>query len=291
MRVRYTTLLAYLLPFMFILQGCSGHHGVSSDQKPVVMVTVSPLEYFAKAIGGDAVEVVTLAPGATDPETFEPTVAQMRDASQADVILTVGLFPFEEKLLKSVKASNPSAVSATLADSVPVILGTHGDDTEADPHIWLSLRNARTMARTAARTLSQALPSHNTMFASRLAELEQHIDSLDNVITSRLTPAKGASFIVGHPSLSYFAKDYGLHQIALEEEHKESSVSSLRRNLEKAKEMRPLVYFTQQQLDIRSSHPVSEATGLEPVSISPLSPHIEATILTAADAIAAAQAK
>ena len=56
------------------------------------------------------------------------------------------------------------------------------------------------------------------------------------VAISRAYGKRGSSFLVWHPSLSYFARDYGLHQIALGgAEHKEVSIPALREAIEEAR--------------------------------------------------------
>ena len=144
------------------------------------------------------------------------------------------------------------------------------------------------MARTAAHALISALPADSAYFAERFAATESRLDSLDSVIASRLAPAKGKAFLVWHPSLSYFARDYGLRQIAVGQEHKESSISGLTNLLKSARSENAVCFFSQKELDSRQAQMVDEALGLKPVDISTLSPEIESTLLQAADAIASA---
>lgn len=273
---------------LFALASCGRKSADTRDaDRPVVMVTVPPLQYFADAIGGDKVDVKCLLPQSAEPESFDPTMQQLRDAADADVIFSTGLLPFESKVVKSVASSNPDIKVASLSDSLHLLMGTHGHN-EADPHIWMSLRNARVMARTAARALISALPADSAYFAERFAATESRLDSLDSVIASRLAPAKGKAFLVWHPSLSYFARDYGLRQIAVGQEHKESSISGLTNLLKSARSENAVCFFSQKELDSRQAQMVDEALGLKPVDISTLSPEIESTLLQAADAIASA---
>ena len=206
-----------------LMASCSGaRHHDDTPEKPVVVVCIAPLSYFAEGIGGDKVNVEVMAPAGTDPETYEPSMASLRSASQASVIFTTGLLPFEGKIARTVKeSSGGKTLNQTLCDSLQLIMGTHGHD-EADPHIWMSLRNARVMARTVCRALTRALPADSAYFRVRLAAMEHRLDSLDNVTATALAPITGSSFLIWHPSLSYFARDYGLQQVAIAAENKES---------------------------------------------------------------------
>lgn len=269
-----------------LMASCSGarHHN-DTPEKPVVVVSIAPLSYFAEGIGGDKVDVEVMAPAGTDPETYEPSMASLGSASQASVIFTTGLLPFEEKIALTVKeSSGGKTLNQALCDSLQLIMGTHGHD-EADPHIWMSLRNARVMARTVCRALTRALPADSAYFRGRLAAMEHRLDSIDNATATALAPLRGCSFLIWHPSLSYFARDYGLQQVAIAAENKETSVDALRRRLDRAGSEKAVALFGQKELDSRQMSAISGATGLQPVYISPMSPDVEATLSAATSAL------
>lgn len=281
------------------LAGCANVTRQTSDrseEKPVVVVSIPPLEYFVEKIGGDKVKVECLAPASADPETFEPSMAQLKTASQAQLMLNVGLLPFERKVSEAISASNKKISVFALADSIELIEGTHDHDHghhdndantgNYDPHVWTSLRNARVMARNTCRVLSRCFPDDSLYFQKRLDMLDRRLDSLDRSVATRLLPRKGKSFLVWHPSLSYFARDYGLRQLAVGNEHKESSMTGLKERLDKIRQARPLVFFYQREYDSRQAETISEATGLRPVVITPLSADIEEAVTKAADALA-----
>lgn len=297
-----THLTAGIILTAYALTGCArapGKSGDAFDEKPVVVVSIPPLEYFVEKIGGDKVIVECLAPASADPETFEPSMAQLKTASQSRLMLTVGLLPFEQKVSEAIGASNQEISIFELADSIPLIEGTHdhghgdhrheghshGHEANYDPHVWTSLRNARVIARNTCRVLSKSFPADSLYFSERLALLDRHLDSLDREIAQRLAPLKGKSFLVWHPSLSYFARDYGLEQLAVGNEHKEASITGLKDRLDQIRKARPLVFFYQREYDSRQAETISEATGLTPVVITPLSPDIEEAVNKAADAM------
>jgi len=288
---RHSTLFAVIAVAMLsAMTGCSPRQ--EARDKPVVVVSIPPLEYFVDKIGGDKVKTECLAPASADPETFEPSIALLSKASETPLMLTVGLLPFEEKISQSVRASNPDVRIVSLADSINLIEGTHGHEDNHDhshlnydPHIWTSLRNARIMARHTCRVLSEAFPDNQDYFKARLDSLDCHLDSLDKSLSSLLEPFKNKAILVWHPSLSYFARDYGLRQIAVGHEHKESSITGLKERLDMVRREKPTVFFYQKEFDSRQSKAITDATGLRPVVIAPLSPDIEAEVKEAAEAV------
>ncbi len=297
----------------YVLSGCAGktERADAGAEPPVVVVSIPPLEYFVERIGGDKVSVECLAPASADPETFEPSMAQLRKASKAGLLLTVGLLPFEEKVSEAISASNPDIRIEELYHSLDLIEGTHDhghheEDSEEeghdghhhdshhhdshgnyDPHIWTSLRNARTLARNTFDALVALSPADSLYFKARLDALDHRLDSLDRAISTRLAPAMGKTILVWHPSLSYFSRDYGLKQLAVGHEHKESSITGLKDRLDMARREKPLVFFYQREYDSRQAQSITETTGLEPVTIAPLSADIEQAVIKAAGAVAA----
>lgn len=269
-----------------IAVGCSRGKGTAAERPAAdkVVVSVAPLEYFARNIGGDRVEVICLVPASADPETFEPTLAQLSEASQAGVMLTVGLLPFESKVTDAVTASNNGIRVASLADSIALIDGTHGHGG-ADPHIWASLRNARVMARHTCRVLSEANPSEAGYFQKRLEALDHRLDSLDRIVASRLAAGNTSAFFVWHPSLAYFARDYGLTQLAVGDAHKETSLPGLMEQVEHINRSDGGVFFFQRELDSRQCQVIAEETGLRMVEIDPMSADLETLIIDVTDAL------
>lgn len=269
-----------------LVASCSGvRHNDDTPEKPTVVVSIAPLSYFAESIGGDKVNVEVMAPAGTDPETYEPSMASLGSASQASVIFTTGLLPFEEKVVRTVKGSSGGKIlDQALCDSLQLIMGTHGHD-EADPHIWMSLRNARVMARTVCCALTHALPADSAYFRTRLSVIEHRLDSLDNATATALATLSGRSFLIWHPSLSYFARDYGLQQVAIAAENKEASIDALRRRLDRAGNEKAIALFGQKELDSRQLSAISATTGLRPVYISPMSSDVEATLSAVTSAL------
>lgn len=263
---------------MLTLASCTGRQ---QESAPAVSVSIPPLAFFVEQIGGDKVEVDIVAPASADPETFEPTMSQMRSLANAPLLFTTGLLPFEEKLGDTL---GNGTMIVNLSDSVELITGTHGDG-EADPHIWASLRNAKLMARQVARALSDVYPEHADYFTANLASLEERLDAEDMTLAKELLPYRGRSFLVWHPSLSYFARDYGLNQIVLGEEHKEISINQLRDRINRVKADSAMVFFFQKEFDSRQARIVTDATGLQPVDIAPLDPDILLTVRSAGNAI------
>ena len=89
-----------------------------------------------------------------------------------------------------------------------------------------------------------------------------------------------------HPSLSYFARDYGLRQVSLEYEGKEVPIDKLKQNIDMARESKAHVLFVQREFDSRQAEAIGEELGVKMVKINPMSYDWEAELENIADAIA-----
>jgi zinc transport system substrate-binding protein len=96
------------------------------------------------------------------------------------------------------------------------------------------------------------------------------IDSLDLEIKTILKEAEGESFMIYHPSLSYFAKDYKLEQLALEWEGKTPSPSHMRKLTDLGKDHQITTIFVQEEFDSKNAEVLSQEIGAHIVPINPL---------------------
>ena len=279
---------------------CSaGDASSESGNLPVITVSIPPLAYFAEAIGGDSVEVQTLMPAGTDPETFEPGVGVMRALAVSGALALTGTLPFEDALLGNIQANNGLLKTYSMAEGIYLIHGTHrhdhgdadglrhhhDDEGDVDPHIWSSVKNARIIASNMLGALIDVAPEHKDYFTGRHDALVQHLDSLDGAFASRIAASGAKSFLIWHPSLSYFARDYGLSQIAFNVENKETSPLQLQSSLRRAAEMTPAAFFIAEGTDGRRTAAIASETGLEPVPVNLMSAQWETPLQVVTDAL------
>ena len=97
--------------------------------------------------------------------------------------------------------------------------------------------------------------------------------------------------MVWHPSLSYFARDYGLNQIVVgNAEHKESSVSDLRESIDNARSRGASIFFFQKDFDSRQVSAINAELEACEININPLTYQWEEEIMRIAEAIASGNA-
>lgn len=279
------------------ISGCRpAQSGDEPSEIPTLTVSIPPLEYFAEAIGGDSVEVNTLLPAGADPETFEPGINVMRSLATSGALATTGTLRFEEALVSNLRTNNPSLRTFPMSDGIELIYGTHehhhhedghaheNGKEEPDPHTWSSVKNARIIASNMLAALTEIAPAHKDYYTSRYNALLQHLDSLDTSFATRIHNAGISSFLIWHPSLSYFARDYGLRQIAFNVENKETSPLQLQASLRQAAGNAPSAFFIPEGTDSQAASVAAE-TGLSPVPVNLMSADWERSLRIVADAL------
>ena len=92
--------------------------------------------------------------------------------------------------------------------------------------------------------------------------------------------------MVWHPPLSYIARDYGLHQVALGAEGKDFSAAGLKAAIDRARAAGSRVFFVQRGLDSRQAAGVCREAGAAIVEIDPMSYNWQSQLKTIADEIA-----
>ncbi|MDY5303480.1 MAG: zinc ABC transporter substrate-binding protein [Campylobacter sp.] len=103
--------------------------------KPVVIASIAPVGYLAKAVGGDKIEVQSLAKG--DVHSFEPKPNDMKAVAKARIFIAAGL-EFEEAWIPRFKASAKNLVvvqsDAKIAKLKEEHSGHSGHDEEHSGH-------------------------------------------------------------------------------------------------------------------------------------------------------------
>lgn len=262
------------------------------NQKPTLAVSIEPQRYLLEQIAGDKWQVVTMLAQNADPENFDPPVSTLRQAAKARAYFKVGQMPFEDKIVESISQSSPLE-TVDCSRGIAMLHGTHtgcsdhhhdhGDD--ADPHVWSSVKNARIMAANMLDGLVKIDPDNTDYYRANYDRLAARLDSLDTALAAQLAPRRGQAFVVWHPSLSYFARDYSLEQIAIGMENKEMSAGEFRRRIDLARQHNASVFFLQPGYDAGRSADVAAQTHADTCTVNLLDYDFIATMTRVADAL------
>ena len=292
--IKYILLLLAAAAVVAVV-GCSRKGGA----KAIVTVSIDPQKWLLDSIVGDRAEVKSLLPGDANPENFDPPLATLRDASRSLLNMKMGHLPWEDALGQRLKDGNGKMKIVDTSEGIDLIAdeghahlhneadGDHHDHSGADPHTWTSVRNARVIAANMLGAMVEADPVNADYYRRRHADLDRNLARLDSSMTARLAPLRGCPFLVWHPSLSYFARDYGLKQIALGSGGKELSLPGLMERIASVPEgTGQLVMFVQPQMDESGrSDAIAQATGARKAVFNPMAAEWDAVMLQLVDAL------
>ncbi len=252
------------------LSSCRQH----DNARKSIAVSLPPQASLLREITGDSIDIVTLMQADANPEAFEVTVKTLRAVSDADLYMKAGNLPFEETLTARISESNPGLRFIDTSDGIRLITGTHshGNDVHevADPHTWTSIPNLKTIAANMLAAVNEIDPGHKDYYNASYERLTARLDSAGSAIASRLEGSGSEAFLIWHPSLSYFARDYGLKQIPVGQDNKEMTPGQMRDTHRLAADEGVTVMFIQQNFDSRQAQSLADALGLSVVQINPL---------------------
>lgn len=242
----------------------SGCGSDSASGRLTAVAVNGPVASVTSAVAGDNWDVVTLLPPGTNPENFDPSAAAIRRVADADLVVISGIAEAERMMMERVAGSQrPEAIEVDVAEGIDLIHNSHGGTTP-DPHLWTSPLNLATMARNIAAALSKADPAGKPHYDARADSLVAESQKLMTGIETELESKQPArTFVVGHPSLSYFARDFRLRQIALGEEHKEQSVKAMSEAIDSAKKSGAEVMIVESETDSARMAAIAAPAGLK----------------------------
>lgn len=240
-----------------------------SNAKPTVTVTIPPYKYFVEKIAGDKVDVNVMVSNGNNPETYEPNAQQMMELSNSALYLKVGSIGFEQTWIKKLQDNAPDM---KLIDTSVGITPAKTPGGNIDPHVWMSCKNARIIASNMLKALCELEPKHTTFFEKNYKSLLSIIDKRDSTIKESFkeNPDLVRKFVIYHPILTYFARDYGLEQLPIEEEGREPSAAQLKSLIERARKQKIRYCLIQAEFANRNTTTFIKESQTKAMDINPL---------------------
>lgn len=279
-----------------LLAACSSN---SADSRLSIAVSIPPQASLLKEIAGDSVDVVTLLRPDSNPETFEISVNDMRAIHNCDAYFLIGNLPFEGALVDKIKQTAYDVEFVDNSQGIEPIYGTHdhchhshgevgghSHHNVADPHTWSSVGNLKIVAANMLNALEALSPQHADYFRANYKQLSHRLDSLDDAFAERLAPLSGKAFLIWHPSLSYFARDYQLQQIAVGQENKDMSVRQFQSQIDQAECNDVAICFVQKNFDSSQAENIIRQLNAKVVEINPLDSDWQRQLEIVVDALA-----
>lgn len=205
-------------------------HG--NSDKITIITTLFPLYDFAKALGGDKVEVSLLLPPGVEPHSYEPTPGDITKISRANIFIFTGEFmePWAHEILSGI--SNKKLIVVDASAGINLIPAsqqcqhehphneqcTHSHHEEhqlLDPHIWLDFDNDKIIIDSITDAICSADSANADFYKANAENYKSKLNELDAAYKTQLEDCGSRTVVFGgHYAFGYLAKRYNLNYVA-----------------------------------------------------------------------------
>jgi zinc/manganese transport system substrate-binding protein len=253
-------------------------------QKLIVVTTTSDLASITNEVGGEFVDVTSVARGYQDPHFVEPKPSFLLLLRKADLIEVIGLDLEIGWLPPLIDQSRNAKIRPGAAGYLDLSRGVEILDRPAsvsramgdvhplgNPHYWLDPGNAVRIAIQIEARLEQLQPANAAYFQKRLNSFKVRMNEANKRWTAALAPFRGAKVVTYHNSWPNFMHRYGLNVVGYVEPKPgvPPSPSHLFDLINQMKQQKVKVILMEPYFDHKTPKSVADRTGAELVVLYP----------------------
>jgi len=250
-----------------------------------VVTTIADLASITQEVGGDRVDVTSVAKGYQDPHFVEPKpsfLLLLRNADLLEVVgleLEIGWLPplleqsRNDKIRVGARGYLDVSQGVEILDRPTASVNRSMGDVHpmGNPHFWLDPANAVRIAIQVENRLAELRPADTKYFEQRLNDFKIRINDANKRWTAAMAPYRNAKIVTYHNSWPNFAKHFGLNVVGYVEpkpgvppspSHTLELIQLMKAQSVKVIAMEP--YF-----DIKTPQSVAEQTGAKVVILYP----------------------
>jgi zinc/manganese transport system substrate-binding protein len=244
-----------------------------------IVASTTDLAAIARAVGGDEVQVGSLARGDGNPHNVEVLPSSMVEVARARIYLKVGLGldPWAQPIidgsrnprLRVVDCSRGVAVMNVPQGKVDASMGdVH---PEGNPHYWLDPANGLVVAATIRDALCEADPAHAAGYRSGCAAFETRMKEAMAAWRERARPLQGLPVVSFHDSWPYLARAFGFQVVGFVEPRPgiEPTPSHTAELVELIKNRRVPIIIREPYYSPRVPQRLASLTGARVVALAP----------------------
>ena len=259
--------------------------GSAFAQKLNIVTTTSDLASITREIGGDRVEVTSIARGYQDPHFVEPKPSFLLLLRKADLVEVVGLDLEIGWLPALIDQSRNNRIRPGSAGYLDLSAGVEildrpagavnrsmGDvHPQGNPHYWLDPANAVRIGIQITNRLSQLRPKDAQYFSARLNAFKAKMNEADRRWRAALAPYRGAKIVTYHNSWSNFVRRYGLNVIGYVEPKPgvPPSPSHTFGLINQMKEQKVKAILVEPYFDLKTPQSIADRTGAKVLVMFP----------------------
>lgn len=272
MTKKFLLIMATLLT-LGMLAACGSDESDSSDDGKVQIVTTYSIVYdIVKNVGGDLVDIHSLAPVGSNPHEYDPLPEDVKKATDADAVFYNGLNleagnSWFEKLMETAGKSGENAPVFLMSEGVePMYLTSEGNAGEEDPHAWLNIENGIQYAKNARDGLIEVDPDNKAVYEKNAEEYIAKLQALHEEAIAQFNeiPEKERVLVTSEGAFKYFSAAYGFQAEYIWEINQENqgTPDQITRIVDIINDKHITGLFLETSIDPRSMEAVSNETGV-----------------------------
>ncbi len=199
----------------------------AAAKKLNVVTSTTDMAALAQEVGGDKINVESIAKGYQDPHFVEAKPSFLLKLRNADLLIAVGL-QLEIGWLPPLitQSGNPriqpgangyldASQFAQILDipAGPVSRAMGDVHPLGNPHYWLDPDNGRRIAKGIANKLAEMDPADQAYFQQRLADFENRLGQAEKRWEAAMASFRGRKIVTYHNSWPNFAHHFGLNVV------------------------------------------------------------------------------
>src|SRR5437879_2680666 len=226
-RPKMTTRISALLAACALVFAFVSPPQSRADSKLHIMTATTDLASLAQEVGGDRVEVDSIALSYQDPHFVEAKPSFLLKLRHADLLIVVGLeleigwLPplISQSTNPKIQVGAPVYFDASRFAKILEIPSGQVTRAEGDvhplgnPHYWLDPENGLRIAKGIADKLSEMRPGDAAYFAQRYADFEGRLKQADQRWLQEMKPYEGRKIVTYHRSWPNFADHFHLNVV------------------------------------------------------------------------------
>lgn len=274
-------LIIIFFAFVFIL---APKADVTRARPAQVAATIFPIYDITRNIAGDAVDVELVLPPSASPHTYEPTPSELVRLQNVKLYFAIGhgLDDWASELfgLRVDKYVVDEGIAIISKEDEHREGSDLGDAKEkpsrngigTDPHYWLSIPNAKVIARNIHDQLVRKFPSRERVFERNLSRYLKDLDIAENAMRDGFSDVQNRNIITLHDSWYYFAIAYGFNVVGTFEPTagREPTARYLADLSKKVESIGAEVLYSEPQIATQGIEPFARDAGLRIVELDPL---------------------
>ncbi len=217
---------------LFLFCGCANEKQETDHKKIKVAVTIFPLCDWTRqlSLGSENIELLQIVSSSSDLHSYQPSAKDIMNITTADVFIYVGgeSDKWVEDVLEQSDSKDLTAIDLMDALESRVLEEEekegmeeeheeheHEHEKEYDEHVWLSLKNAKSVCEAITKVLIEKDEANKKIYEENLSSYLKQLDELEGeFLKAREEAGKEVILFADRFPFLYLCKDLGIDYYA-----------------------------------------------------------------------------